>query len=468
VATGALSRIGRIAVAGAGLLAVVVVAIITLDGGARYSVTANFQNASQIVSGDLVEVAGTKVGTVGSIRLDANGEAALTLNFSSSGYTPLHEGTTATIREVSLSGIANRYVDLQLGPAANRMIPDHGQIAETDTTSEVDLDELFDTLDAPTRLGLQNLIQGAAAMYRGEGAEARQAFRYLNPAVASASSLFAEINHDSASFTAFLDKSGKLMSDIATRQSQLSGVITNLSEVTSALASQHTALSQSIAALPVFQREADTTFTGLRTSLKDLTPLVNTAKPVAPELRRFLAQLVPLAQQAVPTFRSLSATISKPGADNDLTDLTRLGVPLAKAAVDEVTADGAARPGAFPVATAALNDSTPELAFARPYAVDLTGWFEGFSHPGGYDANGAYSRVALDVGVGTISNGVLNLLTPLVNAATRQGFAFGSGSSQGLVSVNNADRCPGSMERGAIYYPETGYACTPTQVPTGN
>ena len=58
-----------------------------------------------------------------------------------------------------------------------------------------------------------------------------------------------------------------------------------------------------------------------------------------------------------------------------------------------------ADPGRSPQSTTALNDFTPELATARPYAVDLTGWFEGFSHPGTIDANGGASRVAATLSV---------------------------------------------------------------------
>ena len=77
------------------------------------------------------------------------------------------------------------------------------------------------------------------------------------------------------------------------------------------------------------------------------------------------------------------------------------------------TANGAHGPARSRSRPIALNDSTPELATARPYAVDLTGWFEGFTHPGTIDANGGSSRVAPVVGVGSVENGALNLLPSL-------------------------------------------------------
>src|SRR5262249_36787563 len=60
--------------------------------------------------------------------------------------------------------------------------------------------------------------------------------------------------------------------------------------------------------------------------------------------------------------------------------------------------------------TVALNESTPELATARPYAVDLTGWFEGYTHPGTIDANGGSSRVAPGIGGGPGRDGAVHPL----------------------------------------------------------
>ena len=81
-----------------------------------------------------------------------------------------------------------------------------------------------------------------------------------------------------------------------------------------------------------------------------------------------------------------------PGADNDLIELTKSSVPLRDAAVGPTKRNGKERDGAFPASTKALQEATPELATARPYAPDLTGWFDDFSHSGLYDALGGASR----------------------------------------------------------------------------
>ncbi len=489
---------GRIAALAALVVAVVAAAVIVLSGGSGYQVHAVFVNASQIVSGDQVQVAGNQVGTVSGIKLTPDGQADLTLTINNSLYQPLHQGTTAIIREPGLSSIAARYVQLDLGPATAPAIASGGTIPPSDTTSEVDLDQLFDTLNAPTRKGLQNVFRGSASQYAGRGQQAQVAWQYLNPAIATSSMLFAELNRDTSKFTRFIVTSSNLVSDLAARQSNLSGLVSHLSTTFSALASQQVALGQSIQRLPPFMRLTNTTFVNLRNTLPDLTALINATKPdVNPlpgypngRLLALLAQLRPLAIDAVPTVRNLANIISRPSPDgrpcavanpngcNDLIELNQLAVPLAQATVGgtlgepPVYADGAYRKGAFPVSSQALNQSVPELAVARPYAPDLTGWFEGYSHPGVYDANGAASRIALVVGAASVQNGVLNLLPGpfgdlLNNPGGRQAFA------QSVLTVDQGDRCPGSMERGpadpgsSATNVESGFPCTLSQVPTG-
>ena len=486
------SVIGRVAALGALGVAIVAVAVILLSGGSSYQVKAIFQNASQIGNGDQVQVAGAPIGSVSNVQLTPGGQAELTLNIDNSAYYPLHQGTRAIVRSPGLSSIANRYVQLDLGPSLAPKIPSGGTIPPQDTTSQVDLDELFNTFNAPTRQGLQNVFRASAAQWAGKGQMANLAWQYLNPAIASSSLLFAELNRDTPKFTRFIVTSSNLTTDLADRQANLSGLVSHLSTTFSALASQQVALGQSIQRLPPFMRLTNTTFVNLRNALVDLNALVNVTKPVVNPLPGFpngrlqalLAQLRPLAIDAVPTIRNLSNIISRPSphgtcsvansaACNDLIELNQLAVPLAHVAVGGqfgeplVSANGKRRPGAFPVSATALNQSVPELAVARPYAVDLTGWFEGYAHPGGYDANGALSRIALVLELGPPTSQGAPSLSLLTDPGGRLPFA------KSTLTVGQGDRCPGSIERGpapgsSATSVESGFPCTLSQVPSGS
>ena len=142
------SAVGRIAAILALVGAAIVVFLLLVGGGSPYTVTAKFENASQLVTGNTVNVAGVAAGSVKEIKLADDGQALVEIEVSDE-YAPLPQGTHATVRSQSLSGIANRYVDLAL-PAAEptphgqtagaATIDDGGTIEQVNTTSEVDLD----------------------------------------------------------------------------------------------------------------------------------------------------------------------------------------------------------------------------------------------------------------------------------------------------------------------------------------
>ena len=442
------------------VLALLAVGYVLLkSGGPDYSVHARFQNASQLVKGDFVQVAGAPIGKITNIDLTPDGQADITLKITDGHYVPLRRGTKAVIRQASLSGVANRYVDLQLPDGTKtQKIDDGGVIDQADTTTAVDLDQLFNTFDPKTRRALTGLIRGYSTSYGGRGAAANEGFKYLNPSLASSSRLFRELNYDTPLFRRFVLASSKLVTDVAQRRDDLAGLVDNLATTTGAIGRQKRALADAIAQLPPFMRSANSTFVNLRATLDDLTPLVNESKPVAPKLRRFIAQLRPLAQDAKPTVHDLANIIRKRGANNDLVELTRSTVPLKNIAVGPVNRNGKQREGALPASAKALGQAVPEIAYARPYAVDLTGWFDDFSHSGVYDALGGASRAAPHVSAFTAANGVLTPIPPELREPV----------FQQLASLGQRDRCPGAIERGAVWKPTPDFPCDDKQVPEGN
>src|SRR6476661_7417605 len=107
--------VGRIVAGAAVVIAMAAVVVVLFgSGGDDYIVKARFLNASQLVKGNLVQVAGAPVGTVKKIDLTDNGQAEVTMRITDGAYTPLLRGTHATVRQASLSGVANRYIDLHL------------------------------------------------------------------------------------------------------------------------------------------------------------------------------------------------------------------------------------------------------------------------------------------------------------------------------------------------------------------
>ena len=474
--------LGRIAAFCALLGAAVAVAIVLVGGGgSSYEVTAKFENASQIVGGEEVVVAGTPAGSVEDVALGSNGEALVTFSVDDD-YAPLRRGTTATVRSFSLSGIANRQVQLTLPPngQAGEEIADGGVMEQSETVSEVDLDQIFNTLDDRTVEDLKKVIKGFEVSYDGVGKQANRGFRYLNPFLSTSRRVFGELTRDDRALERLLVDTSRLSGALAARRDDVSLLVGNLNRMMGALGRQKAALSRSIGELPGFMRNFNTTAVNLRATLDDVDPLVDASKPVALKLRPFFDEFRAASADLVPTVRDLDAIVRRRRADNDLVDLTRLNVPLEERAVgegspecgDDPTADfgGAAdddfKQGAFGESVCSLRNGLPNLAFFRPYTPELVGWFDDFGHSGQYDANGGFGRFSTLFNAFTPSTSGLVLPTPgnLIDPQT----VFDD-----LLDTGHLRRCPGANERdpgdGSTPFgpSDGGPDCDESDVPTG-
>jgi phospholipid/cholesterol/gamma-HCH transport system substrate-binding protein len=393
--------IGRVAALAAVIAAVAVVSVLMFGGGGGYTVKARFLNAGQLVKGNPVQTGGVPIGSVGGIEITPDGRAEIELQIDD-GYAPLRRGTRAVIRQLSQSGLANRYVDLKLPPHTEQEIPDGGVLDTDSTVTQVDLDELFNTLDADTRRSLQRFLEGSADQFRGRAEQANAGLLYLNPALSTSSRLFDELTEDRPLLERFLVDSSRLVTAVAERRDDLAGLVGSLNDTTRALGSQKQALAESVGLLPPFMRRANTTFVNLRSTLDEVDPLVEAAEPVAKRLQPFLSQARGFAADARPTVRDLSVTIRRGGRANDAIDLLRSVPPLADIAVETHHRSHApgGRPvelgetrGAFGETADALRAGAPEIGFARNYTTDFLGWFDDFSTTGGgFDALGATAR----------------------------------------------------------------------------
>jgi phospholipid/cholesterol/gamma-HCH transport system substrate-binding protein len=479
------SVVGRIAAVLALVGAIVVVLLLVVGGGSGYTVTAQFVNASQLVTGNNVTVAGAPVGSIKQISLSDDGQALVKMEISDSAYTPLPEGTHATIRSQSLSGIANRYVDLDLPTQpSGKTISSGGEITQADTTSEVDLDEIFNTLDKPTVAHLQEVIRGFARAYEGVGPQANRGFYYLNPFLSTSRRVFGELNSDQANLEGLVVDAAGLTSTLDQRSPEISSLVANLNGMLGTIGSQQQSLASAVSQLPDFMRQFDTTAINLRAALDDVQPLVNAARPVARKLQPFTKRLRGFARDAVPTVQGLNGIIKAPGAANDLIELTSLQDPLAEIGVGPVNRNGASRPGALPATADSLKDSLTQLSTLRAYSPELTGWFDDFGHSGFPDAFGGIGRISttlntFSVGAptsGVPCNSLLGVLagTPgFDQLASQIGQVCQPLSGSDLLSglgIKYLQRCPGANERGLSEEQLTQGGtvdCNPEQVPLG-
>jgi phospholipid/cholesterol/gamma-HCH transport system substrate-binding protein len=415
--------------------AAIAVLIITLHGPGAYVIHTQFRDAGQIVAGDEVQLGGDPVGSVDSLKITPNGLADLKLRITDARLQPLHVGTTASIGNPGQSGVANRYVRLFPGPGDQPEIPDGGVIGPDQTRGIVDLDELIDGFDAPTRKRFQLILRESARVFAPPtDRQANAAIVALNPALSQLNALGGELVRDQGALDALIRSTADVSTTLARRRADLGGSIANTASVFEDVAGQRRALEDTLRRAPAVLRQAGGVLSRTRTTLTSVDPAVRHLRPVAPVAARLLRQVVPVARNAEPAIVAIRKLL--PQARSTLMampELARTTVP------------------ALHSGTTAFEGLQPIVSGLRGYTPDLIGgFFEGFlgNQSGYYDANGHFARIELAAGPGT---------TPITSAP---------GYKTGLDA-----RCPGAAsepvpDRSTPYVPsDAPNVCDPGHTP---
>jgi phospholipid/cholesterol/gamma-HCH transport system substrate-binding protein len=397
------SQVARTAALAALAVAIFAVLVILFSSSSSYVLHAQFTDAGQLVGGDLVTVGGHQVGAVGKITLTRNGLADVELDIGDSSVTPIHAGTLATIGQLSLTGVANRFVGLTLSPAGPK-IPSGGTLPPTQTRGIVDLDVLLNSLTPPVRRSLQQLLRtGAYFVHSPTAKQLNQGSVYLNPALNQTAGLAGEIVADRFALSRFVASTAQLTSGLAARSPDLTGAVSHTAAALRQIASQRAALADLLTRTPGVLGQARSVLADTNFALGRLDPTLTDLQPVAPKLATLLRVLLPAARDAVPTIAGIQSLV--PSAEAALAGLP----PVEKVATPAVNS-----------LTRGLTGITPILAGLRPYAPDLvSGFFNGVGGSTGasYDANGHYLKSELLVQAGGESlSGLLSLLGPLTGS----------------------------------------------------
>ncbi len=309
-----------------------------------YRISVPFDEATTLATESDVRISGVSVGKVKSIELGDEGLAVAELELQEA-YAPLPVETQATLRQKTLLG--ETYVELTPSEGSSETIPEGGELDAAQVSDAVQLDEIFQAFDEPTRESFQVWMQGQAAALRGRGDDLSLAIASLDPFAEQADDTLRVLDTQRVAVQRLVRDGGEVFEALSERRGQLRGLIENSNEVFQTTAQRNAELEEIFTIFPTFLRESRATLIRLDEFAADTDPLVQQLRPAARELSPTLIALGELAPELEAFFVGLRGTISA----------ARPGLPATRRLLDD--------------------DLRPLLRRVDPYFAEFNSLFEG-------------------------------------------------------------------------------------------
>jgi phospholipid/cholesterol/gamma-HCH transport system substrate-binding protein len=198
---------------------VLVIIIGNLDFGTSREYKAEFTDATGVVKGDDIRIAGVKVGTVKKVEITDRTRALVT--FSVQNATALSKATRADIRYRNLVG--QRYISLSNDIGDSARLPEGSTIPVSQTSPALDLTVLFNgfkpLFEALTPSDINKLSYEIVQVFQGEGGTLEGLLAHT----ASVTSTLADRDHI---ISQLIDNLNEVLVHIGDRDEQLNQLIT--------------------------------------------------------------------------------------------------------------------------------------------------------------------------------------------------------------------------------------------------
>jgi ABC-type transporter Mla subunit MlaD len=267
--------------------AVVVFTRQSLFGGG-YQLRAVLSSVSQVRNGSEVRISGIKVGQIDGISPGPGNTSVVAMTIGDAAR-PIHSDATVTLRpRLLLEG--NGYLDLDPGSPGAPELRGGATIPLSQTAVSVQLDQVLDVFDSPTRGSLQRSIAGLASglgpdtgspTSKGSGyGGLRTVVRQLDTSLVS----ITQVAHAARGTTPgdlgrAIGSSGNVTAQLAQDPRALADSVTGFDRLMGALAAEDQPLASSIAGFDELLKIAPPSLTQIDAALPSLTRFANALRP---------------------------------------------------------------------------------------------------------------------------------------------------------------------------------------------
>jgi ABC-type transporter Mla subunit MlaD len=393
----------RLIVIGVAVLVIAIALIVIVTGGddGGYRVRAIFDNASTLVPGEDLKIAGAPVGVVEAMDVADGNKAAVTLRVENSQFTPFKADAKCIIRLQGLIG--ERFVECDPGSAdaakLKRIDDGDGEgeylLPVEQTSSPVDLDLVNDIMRMPYRERLAIVLSEFGTGLAGRGDELNEVIHRANPALRETEKVVKTLAGHNKVLAKLARDSDTALAPLARERDHVANFIVQANDTATASAERRDGIRASIDKLPAFLEQLRPLMADLEGFADDATPVVANLGKAAPALSRLIEGQGEIATAARKSLPSLGDALER--GRPALIDSRPLIQNLGRFAKD-------AKPASknLDLLTASLDQTGgPERIMDFLYYSTLA--------INGYDAIGHYLRAGLVVN--TCSNYTLSVST---------------------------------------------------------
>jgi phospholipid/cholesterol/gamma-HCH transport system substrate-binding protein len=274
---------------------VLVVLIGNLSFESSRTYKAIFTDATGVVKGDDIRIAGVKVGSVKNVQIVDRTKAKVT--FTVRDATAVTKSSTATIRYRNLVG--QRYISVTQGVGDTSRLPNDATIPLDRTQPALDLTTLFNGFKplfaALTPADVNRLSYELIQVFQGEGSNIEGLLRStgsVTQTLADRDQLIGDV----------IDNLNVVLETIGDRDQQLSSLIVQLRNFMSGLNQDKDAILNSLDSVSVLTRETADITTGIRpglvSSIKELRQVAGNLNQGRNEIDRAL-QILPIKLEKI-------------------------------------------------------------------------------------------------------------------------------------------------------------------------
>jgi virulence factor Mce-like protein len=347
-----------------------------------YDIKVHVPSGADLVVGNDVRVGGDRVGVVNEItpiRAD-DGEVSAILGLKlDQTAKPLAKDTTVIVRPRSALGL--KYVEVTPGRSDEALQPGDTLPLKQATPRPVEIDQVFNTFNAPTRRGIQESLTGFGSGFAGRGADLNRAIGALRPLVDRLTPVAQNLSDPETRLGQFFRSLEAAASEVAPVAEEQAALFRNLDTTFSALVPVKGDIQRFISESPPTEDVAIRELPRQRPFLRNSAALFRELRPGA----RALPRVAPVLADAMEIGKGTLAR--SPQLNTRLTGVFR--------SLDRFVADPFVERGIDRLreTVVTLRDPLDFIAPAQTTCNYLTLWFRNVaSHLSEGDKNGTWQR----------------------------------------------------------------------------